>query len=145
MNAIATESAYSINDYHRKAARKSLGNLSRMTMMNLTKLYVACMYAEETWLDAFEDDGRTGSVITQEMDRLFYMQEAIVDEVRKRPTPDNDELERAHMLIGWFDKLERDDEGLYALYQDVIKSVEAIHPKSKGTISIAAAHHKQHR
>jgi hypothetical protein len=45
------------------------------------------------------------------MDRLFYMQEAIVDEVRKRPTPDNDELERANLLIAWFDKLEQDDEG----------------------------------
>jgi hypothetical protein len=134
MNAIATQSADRINDYHRKAARKSLGNLSRMTMLNLIKLYDACECAEETWLDAFEDDGRTGSVITQEMDRLFYMQEAIVDEVRKRPTPDKHELERANVLIAWFDKLEQHNEGLHALYEDVIKSVEAIHPESKGTI-----------
>jgi hypothetical protein len=126
MNAIATQSTDSINDYYRKAARKRLGNLSTMTMLSLTKLYDACEYAEETWLDAFEDNGRAGSAITQEMDRLFYMQEAIVDEVRKRPTPDNDELERANLLIAWFDKLEQDDEGLYALYQDVIKSVKAI-------------------
>jgi hypothetical protein len=103
------KSIVSINEPYRKAARKTLGNLTKTPTSQLIDLYYACERAEEDWQNALDHtvgrNERTAErVAAHELDRIFYMQEIIVAEMRKRSPDDRYEVERVRAMLSWFDK-----------------------------------------
>jgi hypothetical protein len=120
----AQKSIVSINEPYQRAARKTLGDLSKASVRELIELYYACEAADERW-GALEMKGRAERVAIHELDRVFYMQEVIIAEMQKRPPGDREEVKRISAMLSWFDKSGADDAGLYA---DVLKSVNALSP-----------------
>jgi hypothetical protein len=132
-------SGIAISKHHRDAARVTLGELSKASIQQLVTLFDACSSAQDIWNGAgmmprsgYEgDDERVPTILSDEWMRLFYLKEAIVAEVRRRPMPDRYETERARVLVAWYDATGEDDTNLY---RDMIKSLTAIVPGVNTTI-----------
>jgi hypothetical protein len=128
----------------RKTASAAIGDLSSATVDQLATLYDACESAVAVWLGAVNqprscyegDDEHVVDIMDQEMDRLFYIQELVVAELRGR-APEaihdpcrrrQDRVVRARVLMDWFCKDDDDDE----LYVEIANAVPLLQPEVFG-------------
>lgn len=119
---------------YRLRADEAVGDLSAAALLQLVTVYDACEAATNVWCGTanmprlgFEgEDDRPHDLVEDEMARLWYMQERIVAELRRRPMPDpRDEGARARVLVCWYWKGDHEP----AIYADAMRSLSSAMPQ----------------